>query len=128
MYYFVLTMSIQIFILNLESTNCMLINIKERRSAMATTFLQVRVDEKDKEKAAEILEQLGTNLSAVVNMMIKQIILTKSIPFEIRLKTDTTPLPLRVEQVAFEDAFNSFSVSEDGSDPVLDGIREEYES
>lgn len=28
-----------------------------------------------------ILEQLGTNLSSVVNMLLKQIIMTKSIPF-----------------------------------------------
>lgn len=31
------------------------------------------------------MESLGTNLSAVVNMLIKQIILTESIPFEIKL-------------------------------------------
>jgi len=31
------------------------------------------------------LEKLGTNLSAVVNMMIKQIIITESIPFEIKM-------------------------------------------
>ena len=36
-------------------------------------------------KVAAILESLGTNLSAVVNMLIKQIILTESIPFEIKL-------------------------------------------
>lgn len=41
-----------------------------------TSLLQVRTSSEDKEKASEILEKLGTNLSAVVNMMIKQIILT----------------------------------------------------
>lgn len=29
--------------------------------------------------------KLGTNLSAVVNMMIKQIILTEGIPFEVKM-------------------------------------------
>lgn len=51
---------------------------------MAKTFLQVRTEEKDKEQASIILEELGTNLSSVVNMLLKQIILTKSIPFEIK--------------------------------------------
>ena len=35
--------------------------------------------------ASRILEELGTNLSSVVNMLLKQIILTKSIPFEVKL-------------------------------------------
>ena len=52
---------------------------------MEKTFLQVRTDAKDKEQASVILEELGTNLSSVVNMLLKQIILTKSIPFEIKI-------------------------------------------
>lgn len=52
---------------------------------MEKTFLQVRTEVKDKEEASLILEELGTNLSSVVNMLLKQIILTKSIPFEIRI-------------------------------------------
>ena len=52
---------------------------------MEKTFLQVRTETKDKEQASIILEELGTNLSSVVNMLLKQIILTKSIPFEIKI-------------------------------------------
>ncbi len=52
---------------------------------MGRTFLQVRTDESDKEQASSILEGLGTNISSVVNMLLKQIILTKSIPFEIKM-------------------------------------------
>ena len=53
-----------------------------------STVIQVRASEEDKKRASEILEQLGTNLSAVVNMLLKQIILTESIPFEIKLNTE----------------------------------------
>lgn len=53
-----------------------------------STVIQVRAAEEDKKRASEILEQLGTNLSAVVNMLLKQIILTESIPFEIKLNTE----------------------------------------
>lgn len=50
-----------------------------------TSMLQVRTDASDREKAAAILDSLGTNLSAVVNMLLKQIILTRGIPFEVKL-------------------------------------------
>lgn len=52
---------------------------------MEKTFLQVRTDKNDKEQAVEILESLGTNISSVVNMLLKQIIMTKSIPFEVKV-------------------------------------------
>ena len=52
------------------------------------TYLQVRTNKEDKEEAAAILEQLGTNLSSVVNMLIKQIIITRSVPFEAKLSSD----------------------------------------
>ena len=52
---------------------------------MSKTYIQVRAEENDKELASEILEKLGTNLSTVVNMLLKQIIMTKSIPFEVKL-------------------------------------------
>lgn len=52
---------------------------------MERTFIQVRTSVADKEQASAILENLGTNLSSVVNMLLKQIILTKSIPFEVSI-------------------------------------------
>ena len=50
-----------------------------------SSILQVRTDPKDREKAAKILDSLGTNLSAVVNMLLKQIIITEGIPFDVKL-------------------------------------------
>ena len=52
----------------------MLYNGDAGEMAMANiSLIQVRTSTEDKEKPSEILEKLGTNLSAVVNMMIKQI-------------------------------------------------------
>ena len=85
---------------------------------MANTFLQVRVNEEDKAKASAILEELGTNLSAVVNMMIRQIILTESIPFEIKKNPSIAAAP---QAESFVHCY------EENRDPVIDGIREEYE-
>lgn len=50
---------------------------------MAT--INVNVDEKVKEQAKETLECLGTNFTNVINMLLRQIILTGSIPFEIKI-------------------------------------------
>ena len=63
---------------------------------MANTYIQIRTDEKDKKEASEILSALGTNLSAVLNMTIKQIILQRRIPFDVALpKENTIPRPVR---------------------------------
>ena len=45
----------------------------------------VNVDEKVKEQAKETLEYLGTNFTNVINMLLRQIILTESIPFEVKI-------------------------------------------
>ena len=50
---------------------------------MAT--INVNVDEKVKEQAKETLEYLGTNFTNVINMLLRQIILTESIPFEVKI-------------------------------------------
>ena len=63
----------------------------------ADSYLQVRVDNNDKKLAAEILEGLGTNLSSVVNMLLKQIILTKGIPFDVRQVNTHTKQELLLE-------------------------------
>ena len=67
---------------------------------MADSFLQVRTTESDKQAAAAILEDLGTNMSTVVNMLLKQIIITKSIPFEVKLPTSAKRIsPYRIDDV-----------------------------
>ena len=50
---------------------------------MAT--INVNVDEKVKEQAKITLDNLGTNFTNVINMLLRQIILTESIPFDIKM-------------------------------------------
>jgi len=67
---------------------------------MSDTYLQVRTTEADKQAASEVLSELGTNLSAVVNMLLKQIVLTKSVPFDIRLPENRKRVsPFRTEDL-----------------------------
>ena len=93
---------------------------------MANSFLQVRVNEEDKERASQILDHLGTNLSTVVNMLIKQIIITESIPFEIKRgpaagNQKVMRTPAAAAAYVGEGDHNMIE------NPVLKGIREEYE-
>lgn len=67
---------------------------------MADTYLQVRTNESDKQAAAAILEELGTNMSTVVNMLLKQIIITRSIPFDVKLNASAKRIhPYRLDDV-----------------------------
>lgn len=48
-----------------------------------------RVDPELKMKAEGILDQLGVPASLLINMLYRQIVLTKSIPFDIRIPMDS---------------------------------------
>lgn len=54
--------------------------------------LYVRMNPKTKAKAEKILSELGVAPSTVVNMMYKQIILQKGIPFEVKLPKNPTDI------------------------------------
>ena len=76
---------------------------------MAT--INVNVDDKVKEQAKETLEYLGTNFTNVINMLLRQIILTESIPFEIKVpKLNTETIK------AIEDAKNGIGLSKEYTD------------
>ena len=49
--------------------------------AIKTANVLARVEPEIKEKAETILSQLGVPASTVINMLYRQIIMTKSIPF-----------------------------------------------
>ena len=78
-----------------------------------TSLLQVRTSAEDKEKASEILEKLGTNLSAVVNMMIKQIILTEGIPFDVKMNSPIYSKAEAVKEVEATMAFEGMDLTEE---------------
>lgn len=85
---------------------------------MAT--INVNVDNKVKEQAEEILEYLGTDFTNVINMLLKQIILTESIPFEIKVPK------LNAETIkAIEDAKKGIGLSKAYTD--LDKMMEDLE-
>ena len=78
-----------------------------------TSMLQVRTDASDREKAAAILNSLGTNLSAVVNMLLKQIILTQSIPFEVKMSHPAYTAEQSVQETQATLAMEGLKLSKD---------------
>lgn len=55
--------------------------------AIKTANVLARVEPEIKEKAETIMSKLGVPVSVVINMLYKQIIMTKSIPFPLSLPT-----------------------------------------
>lgn len=51
---------------------------------MATTNLNVRVDETLKKNAEELLNDLGMNMSTAINVFLRQVVRVHGIPFEIK--------------------------------------------
>ena len=56
--------------------------------AKKTATVLARVDPELKEEAEEILDRLGIPTSLLINMLYKQIVMTKSIPFGLSIPTE----------------------------------------
>lgn len=55
-----------------------------------TGTLNIRVNDETKKQAQQILSSLNISLSEAVGVFLKQVVLTKGIPFEIKLPNKTT--------------------------------------
>ncbi len=51
---------------------------------MSTTTMNIRIDENLKKNAEELFAYFGLNMSAAVNMFIRQAVRTQSIPLELK--------------------------------------------
>jgi len=56
-----------------------------------TASVIARVEPEVKVEAEEILSQLGLSASCAINMLYKQIVMTRRIPFDIALPNSTLP-------------------------------------
>lgn len=63
-----------------------------------TTNLNIRTDKDIKEAADYIFNELGINMTTAVNMFLRQVIRTNSVPFELKLNT-----PNEVTRAAIEE-------------------------
>ena len=56
------------------------------RTASRTANVYTRVDPETKEQAEAILNQLGIPMSNAIGMFLKQVVLHRGIPFDMRLR------------------------------------------
>ncbi|MFI3253670.1 MAG: type II toxin-antitoxin system RelB/DinJ family antitoxin [Eubacteriales bacterium] len=91
-----------------------------------TSNVFARVEPDVKEQAEVILTELGIPMSNAVSMFLKQVILQRGIPFEMKLPVKT-PLSLEnltLEQLDFE-LQKGFDEIEEGKGYSLESVREE---
>ena len=55
-----------------------------------STYVQARIDPRIKEEARNILNELGISMSEAIVVYLKQIILQRGIPFELKLPNKAT--------------------------------------
>lgn len=58
--------------------------------ATSQTTIQVRIDAKTKRESKRILDLIGLDMSSAVKIMLRNIIITKSFPFELRTENGFT--------------------------------------
>ena len=97
--------------------------------ATRTANVMARVEPDIKEGAEAIMNQLGVPASVVINMLYKQIIMTKSIPFP--LAVPTVPVALgEMDKAAFDEMMRTglnqakADISRNASDVFSDLRRE----
>ena len=91
--------------------------------AIKSANVLARVEPEVKEQAESILSKLGIPASVVINMLYRQIIMTKSIPFSLSLPSD--PLARDSMTTAEFDSMIEAGLSQakaDNSRPVTDVI------
>lgn len=67
----------------------------------------VRIDEEAKLVAAEVLKQYGMSLSEGINLFCKQVAMTHSIPFELKVPTERMQNALKELEEREGKTFNS---------------------
>ena len=70
---------------NIQCTIIELQRIKNEVLGMATTLVQVRVDDELKDQATAVYDALGIDLSTAIRMFLKRSIMVNGVPFNMTL-------------------------------------------
>lgn len=65
-----------------------------------TTSIFARVDPEVKEQAEEVLKELGITMSNAVNIFLRQVVLQKGLPFDVKIPKDA---PVSYEELTSEE-------------------------
>ena len=80
------------------------------------SMVQARTPEKLKKNAAEILDQLGLNLSTYINMALKQLVIQNGIPFDVKLSPASYNIQESVDEVEATMRMEGFKLSDEELD------------
>jgi addiction module RelB/DinJ family antitoxin len=69
----------------LIAIDCDILSLKEAIEMSRTSTVFTRIEPEIKEQAELVLSKLGISMSNAVNMFLRQIVLQKGIPFELKL-------------------------------------------
>lgn len=86
MVYFILYLLIYKKLNRLSKSDTIDIQNKLRGNAMSQ--IAVRVDDELKKEATAIFNELGLDMSTAVKLFLKQSVLTRSIPFDVKLDSE----------------------------------------
>lgn len=110
-------------------------NVYVRRSGLImakTTNIYVRLEPELKEQAEDILGQLGIPLSNAVNIFLKQVVMQKGIPFDVKIPVmepvDVSSLTKKEMDVELEKGYADYKQGNTKSAAeVFAKIRNEYD-
>lgn len=88
---------------------------------MPKTTLNLRIDKSLKDSAEKVIDELGLSMSAAINLYLKMIARTKSIPFDLKLvKSDPKKKPQPISEDEFDNELDSLDF--DDSDSIRKAI------
>lgn len=80
------------YLLIYKKLNCLTqgdtIDIQNKSRRIAMSQIAVRVDDELKKEATAIFNELGLDMSTAVKLFLKQSVLTRSIPFDVKLDSE----------------------------------------
>ena len=126
-----LTLSLKNHLFTNVDTVAIIIPIFVMEFCMINSLVQFRVDEKLKNEASEIYEDLGLDLSSAVKLFFKKTIKMKKMPFSIN-DDDTSEDEIRKKKALAIEELDSMDLNIsnnlDEKDEIYNAIMEKYES
>lgn len=125
------TLSYKNHMLTIVDMGAMIIPIFVMEVCMINSLVQFRVDEKLKNEASEIYEDLGLDLSSAVKLFFKKTIKMKKMPFSIN-DDDISEDEIRKKKALAIEELDSMDLNIsnnlDEKDEIYNAIMEKYES
>lgn len=75
------------------------------------SYIQLRIDDKTKNSAKKVLDELGVDMSSAIKVYLRQIVINKGIPFKLVTENGFTPEEERKILKASEEAKKGKNVS-----------------